>query len=157
MGQPLYYPGAAGRGPRGQQSQQLPRVKPRICFAQQALNRLAVPRTDRHTEAEGKLWTLAVVCKAFTDASPHAVGRLHIGFRQDKCKLIAAETGRSINVSATRGQNISEPAKRLASHHMSVAVVGLFQSVDVKKQQSKLSVGALLRLISESITSIRWR
>src|SRR4029077_937194 len=61
-------------------------------------------------------------------------------------KLVATEARRCIDVPATRAQNIRQPAKRLAAYQMSVAIVDLLQSVQVKEQQSKLSVRTLTAL-----------
>src|SRR6267378_1799839 len=101
----------------------LHRVKCRICLAQEALNRIAVLRIDGNADADGKLWSLAVIGSAFTDTSCHYVGRLCVSLRQDQSKLIPAEARRSIDVPATGAQNIGHAAKRLTSSHMSVTVV----------------------------------
>src|SRR6266566_2190099 len=60
--------------------------------------------------------------------------------------LVSAEARRSIDGPAAGAQNIGQPAKRLASYHMSVAVVDSFQIIQVEEQQGKLPARALAAL-----------
>ena len=61
------------------------------------------------------------------DALGHQVGRICPCLGQDKCKLVPAETRRSIDIPTTDAQDISQPAKRLTASHMAVAVEALLQ------------------------------
>src|SRR5260370_669281 len=129
-----------------QDSLLLHRVKRRIGFAQELLNRISVLGIDGETRANGKLWSIAVIGNALADAPCHQVGLLCAGLRQDHSKLVPAEARGSIYVPATGAQDIRQPAKRLAPDHMPVAVVDSFQSVHVKEQQGKLPAGAAATL-----------
>src|SRR6267142_2760527 len=92
--------------------------------------------------ADGKNWFHSVIGNAFTDTLRYLVGRLDACFRQDNRKLVPAVPRRRIDVPA-EAQNIGHPAERMASDQMAVAVVDLFQSIQVKQQQGKLPARAL--------------
>ena len=74
------------------------------------------------------------VCgKRAANALRDKLGRLYPRLWQEQRKLISTETCCCIDVSASHTENIGQPTQRSVSCHVTVAVIYLFQSIQVEE------------------------
>src|SRR6266852_3194140 len=101
---------------------------------------IAAPRTHRDRRL------LAVVVQFIGNALRDLQSRYGLRFQEDEHEFVPSISGRRINRAAMILENICEPAKRAASHKMTMGVIDLLQSVQIKQQHRKGSPGASVPL-----------
>src|SRR5580658_9797239 len=132
-------PGASDRSTRSG----FHRVQIHIGCAHEGVESVAVEGVDGNPYADRQLRFSAVMRQALADAVGHQPGCLPGCLRQHKRKFVSAEARCGVDVSAPDRQNVRKTAKRLIADEMSVAVVDLLQSIQVKQQQRELPSGTL--------------